>query len=212
MKNSIFVLAVSAIGLFATTNLNAQTTDSTKTDSTTTDSTTSTSDTSKSMVKGKVVGGAEMVPTKDVVDNLSLSQEHTTLVSAVKAAGLVETLKGAGPYTVFAPSNAAFQKLPAGTVETLLKPENKAKLTKVLTYHVVQGKMSAQDIAKQIKAGNGKATLTTVAGEPLTASINAENYLVITDANGGESLITGFDVEQSNGIVQLVNAVLLPKQ
>ncbi len=209
MKNSIFVLAVSAIGFIATSNVKAQTTDSTKTS---TDSTATTSDSSKTMVKGKVVGGAEMLPTKDIIDNVSQSQDHTTLVSAIKAAGLVETLKGKGPFTVFAPSNAAFQKLPAGTVETLLKPENKEKLAKVLSYHVVKGKMSAQDIAKEIKAGNGKATLTTVAGEPLTASINAENYLVITDVNGGESLITGFDVEQSNGTVQLVNAVLLPKQ
>jgi uncharacterized surface protein with fasciclin (FAS1) repeats len=138
------------------------------------------------------------------------SNDHTTLVAAVKAAGLVETLKGKGPFTVFAPTNAAFDKLPKGTVETLLKPENKAMLQSVLTYHVVAGKMNASDIAKAIKAGNGKATLTTVQGGKLTAWMDGKD-LYISDENGGKAKVTIADVNQSNGVIHVVDAVVTPK-
>jgi uncharacterized surface protein with fasciclin (FAS1) repeats len=156
-----------------------------------------------------MVGGAAMYPTKDIIDNAVNSKDHTTLVAAVKAAGLVQTLKGPGPFTVFAPTNAAFAKLPAGTVETLVKPENKATLTKILTYHVVAGKMNAKDIAAAIKAGGGKATLTTVEGGTLTASMMGKT-LVLTDAKGGMSHVTIGDVNQSNGVIHVVDTVLLP--
>lgn len=158
----------------------------------------------------KMVGGAPMYPTKDIVDNAVNSKDHTTLVAAVKAAGLVETLKGAGPFTVFAPTNAAFEKLPAGTVETLLKPENKSTLTKVLTYHVVAGKMDANAIAKAIKAGKGKATLNTVSGGRLIASMKGKD-LILTDENGGVSKVTISDVYQKNGVIHVLDAVVLPK-
>ncbi|MEO6590519.1 MAG: fasciclin domain-containing protein, partial [Pyrinomonadaceae bacterium] len=133
-----------------------------------------------------MVGGAPMMKDKDIIDNASNSKDHTTLVAAVKAAGLVETLKGAGPFTVFAPTNAAFEKLPAGTVDTLLKPENKAKLKGILTYHVVAGKHDAASIAKAIKDGNGKAMFKTVQGEELTASMDGDK-VILTDAKGGKS-------------------------
>ena len=157
----------------------------------------------------KMVGGAEMYPTKDIVDNAVNSKDHTTLVAAVKAAGLVETLKSDGPFTVFAPTNAAFDKLPAGTVGTLVKPENKATLTKVLTYHVVAGKLTSTDIVAAIKAGGGSATLTTVAGEKLSARLSG-NSVVITDGKGGQSAVTTVDVMQSNGVVHVIDSVLLP--
>ena len=156
-----------------------------------------------------MVGGAAMLPTRDIVDNAVNSKDHTTLVAAVKAADLVGTLKSAGPFTVFAPTNAAFAKLPAGTVESLVKPENKATLTKILTYHVVPGKMSAKDIGKAIKAGRGKAKLTTVQGATLTASMMGKT-LMLTDAKGGMSHVTIGDVNQSNGVIHVVDAVLLP--
>ena len=156
-----------------------------------------------------MVGGAAMYPTKTIVDNAVNSKDHTTLVAAVKAAGLVETLQGPGPFTVFAPTNAAFAKLPAGTVETLLKPENKGQLTTVLTYHVVPGRMTAADIAAAIKAGGGKATLTTVQGEPLTAWMKGKT-LYLTDAKGGNSAVTIKDVMQSNGVIHVVDTVLMP--
>jgi uncharacterized surface protein with fasciclin (FAS1) repeats len=159
--------------------------------------------------KTVMVGGAAMYPTKDIIDNAVNSKDHTTLVAAVKAAGLVETLKGPGPFTVFAPTNAAFKKLPAGTVDTLLKPENKDTLTKVLTYHVVSGRMGAADVAKAIKAGGGKATLTTVQGEPLTARMVGKK-VVLTDAKGGKSTVTQADVFQSNGVIHVVDTVLMP--
>ena len=156
-----------------------------------------------------MVGGAAMYPTKTIVDNAVNSQDHTTLVAAVKAAGLVDTLSSAGPFTVFAPTNEAFAKLPAGTVDTLLKPENKDTLTKVLTYHVVAGRMTSKDIAAAIKAGGGKATLTTVEGEPLTAMMTG-GALVLTDAKGGTSTVTIKDVIQSNGVIHVVDTVLMP--
>jgi len=159
--------------------------------------------------KTVTVGGAPMYPTKDIIDNAVNSKDHTTLVAAVKAAGLVDTLKSAGPFTVFAPTNAAFAKLPAGTVETLLKPENKGTLTAVLTYHVVAGKMDAKAIAAAIKAGGGKAMLTTVQGGTLTASMMGKT-LMLTDAKGGMSHVTIGDVYQSNGVIHVVDAVVLP--
>ena len=159
--------------------------------------------------KTPMVGGAAMYSTKDIVDNAVNSKDHTTLVAAVKAAGLVETLKSAGPFTVFAPTNEAFDKLPAGTVETLLKPENKATLTKILTYHVVAGRMSSKDIAAAIKAGHGKATLTTVQGGTLTAMMSG-GKLVLTDEKGGKSTVTIKDVFQKNGVIHVVNTVLMP--
>jgi uncharacterized surface protein with fasciclin (FAS1) repeats len=156
------------------------------------------------------VGGAAMYPSKDIIDNAVNSKDHTTLVAAVKAAGLVETLKGKGPFTVFAPTNAAFDKLPAGTVSTLLKPENKAVLTGVLTYHVVAGKMGSAEIAQKIKAGNGLATLKTVAGGMLTLSMEGKK-LAIKDEKGGTAYVTIKDVNQSNGVIHVVDHVLLPK-
>ena len=156
-----------------------------------------------------MVGGAAMYPNKDIVDNAVNSADHTTLVAAVKAAGLVDTLKGAGPFTVFAPTNEAFAKLPAGTVDTLLKPENKDTLTKILTYHVVAGKMDGAAIKKAIKAGKGTATLTTVQGGTLTASMKG-GKLILTDAKGGTAMVTIADVYQSNGVIHVVDSVLMP--
>lgn len=156
-----------------------------------------------------MVGGAAMYKTKDIVDNAVNSKDHTTLVAAVKAAGLVDTLKSKGPFTVFAPTNAAFDKLPAGTVDTLVKPESKATLTKVLTYHVVAGKMTAKDIMKAIKKGKGKATLTTVAGGTLTGTMDG-NMLVLTDSKGNKSMVTIADVMQSNGVIHVIDTVLMP--
>ena len=159
--------------------------------------------------KAVTVGGAPMLPSKNIVENAVNSKDHTTLVTAVKAAGLVETLSGKGPFTVFAPTNAAFSKLPAGTVETLVKPESKQALTGVLTYHVVSGKLNASDLAAQIKSGGGKATLKTVAGGSLTASMEGSK-VVITDAKGGKSTVTIADVNQSNGVIHVVDTVLMP--
>ncbi|MEB2774782.1 fasciclin domain-containing protein [Algoriphagus sp. D3-2-R+10] len=162
------------------------------------------------MGKTRMVGGAEMYPSKNIVENAVNSKDHTTLVAAVKAAGLVEILQGAGPFTVFAPDNMAFEKLPDGTVETLLKPENKSQLQSVLTYHVLAGKMGSKDIAAAIKKGDGKAVLTTVQGGKLTAWMKGKD-LYITDENGGESKVTIADVWQSNGVIHSVDAVVLPK-
>jgi uncharacterized surface protein with fasciclin (FAS1) repeats len=161
------------------------------------------------MPANPMVGGAEMFPTKNIVENAMNSADHTTLVAAVKAAGLVDTLSGAGPFTVFAPTNAAFEKLPAGTVDTLLKPENKKMLTDVLTYHVVAGKMSAADLAKAIEAGGGSAKLTTVEGGTLTATMSG-NTITLTDEKGGKSTVTQGDVMQSNGVIHVVDTILMP--
>ncbi|PKH67809.1 fasciclin [Flavobacterium sp. ALD4] len=161
--------------------------------------------------KTVMVGGAAMYPSKNIIENAVNSKDHTTLVAAVKAAGLVETLEGKGPFTVFAPTNAAFAKLPMGTVESLLKSENIKMLQTILTYHVVAGKMNAADIAKAIKAGNGKATLKTVSGGTLTAWMKGKK-LYITDENGTMSQITISDVNQSNGVIHVVDTVVLPKQ
>ena len=156
-----------------------------------------------------MVGGAAMYPTKNIVENAVNSKDHTTLVAAVKAAGLVDTLMSAGPFTVFAPTNAAFAKLPAGTVETLVQPENKGTLTAILTYHVVAGRITSSSIATAIKAGRGKANLTTVQGGTLTARMVGKK-LVLTDAKGGMSTVTIADVMQSNGVIHVIDSVLLP--
>ncbi len=162
------------------------------------------------MMKGDpMVGGAAMYPSKTIVANAMNSADHTTLVAAVKAAGLVDTLNGKGPFTVFAPTNDAFAQLPAGTVDTLLKPENKAMLTKVLTYHVVAGKWDAKALARLIKKGNGQARLKTVNGGTLTASMDG-NSIVVRDEKGGTATVTIADVYQSNGVIHVVNAVLMP--
>lgn len=180
VKN-LFMLAVVAL---ASTNVNAQ--------------------------KSKMVGGAAMLPTKNIIENAVKSKDHTTLVAAVKAAELVETLSGEGPFTVFAPTNAAFKKLPAGTVEGLLKPESKAALSGILTYHVISGKVSAADVIAGIKAGGGKFVAKTVAGGELTFTMKGKK-VQLTDANGGKAFVTIADVNQSNGVIHVIDAVLLPK-
>jgi uncharacterized surface protein with fasciclin (FAS1) repeats len=162
------------------------------------------------MEKTVMVGGAAMYPTKNIVENAVNSKDHTTLVAAVKAAGLVETLESAGPFTVFAPTNEAFNLLPAGTVDNLVKPENKKTLTAILTYHVVAGKVTSADLTKMIKAGNGSATLKTVEGGNIYASMKGKN-IILTDANGGKAMITIKDVNQSNGVIHVIDHVLTPK-
>lgn len=184
MKKIILILTVAISSVFSVNTANAQ--------------------------KTKMVGGAEMFPTKDIIDNAVNSKDHTTLVAAVKAAGLVETLKGKGPFTVFAPTNAAFDKLPKGTVETLLKPENKAMLTSILTYHVLSGRMSAADIKKKIKEGKGTASFKTVSGGTLMAMMQGKN-IVLKDEKGGMSKITIADVNQSNGVIHVIDTVVMGK-
>lgn len=160
-------------------------------------------------MKNPTVGGKEMYPTKNIVENAMNSADHTTLVAAVKAAGLVETLEGPGPFTVFAPTNEAFNKLPAGTVDTLLKPENKAALSKVLTYHVVAGRLGAHELMKKIKEGNGKAELTTVEGGKLWVMQDGKN-IVLKDEKGGMAMVTIANVFQSNGVIHVIDAVVMP--
>ncbi|HKO97253.1 MAG TPA: fasciclin domain-containing protein [Pyrinomonadaceae bacterium] len=157
-----------------------------------------------------MVGGAAMYKSRNIVENAVNSADHTTLVAAVKAAGLVDTLASAGPFTVFAPTNAAFEKLPAGTVEMLVKPENKATLTKILTYHVLGGKFDSTAIAKKIRKGGGHAQFKTVSGDTLTASMQG-NELVLRDEKGGMSRVTIGNVIQSNGLIHVIDSVLLPK-
>ena len=157
-----------------------------------------------------MVGGPQMFAGKDIVDNAVNSADHTTLVAAVKAAGLVQTLKTPGPFTVFAPTNDAFAMLPAGTVATLLKPENKATLTKVLTYHVVPGKLDFDALHKMVMDANGTATLTTVAGEKLMVKMNGPHNVLVIDAKGDVAHITTYDVVQSNGVIQVIDKVMLP--
>ena len=158
-----------------------------------------------------MVGGMAMYPAKNIVENAVNSKDHTTLVAAVKAAGLVETLSSKGPFTVFAPVNDAFENLPAGTVETLLKPENKGTLTKVLTYHVVSGTYTADKLMAAIKAGKGKATMKAVSGGSLTFSMNGPKNIVVSDESGNTAAISTYDVLQSNGVIQVIDKVLLPK-
>ncbi len=159
--------------------------------------------------KNPMVGGQPMYANKDIIDNAVNSPDHTTLVAAVKAAGLVDTLKGAGPFTVFAPTNEAFAKLPAGTVETLLKPENKDTLARILTYHVVAGRLSSAELKKQIRAGHGQATLKTVSGGTLTAMMQGSN-IVLKDEKGGMSTVTIPNVFQSNGVIHVIDTVVMP--
>lgn len=157
-----------------------------------------------------MVGGAEMYPSKTIVQNAINSKDHTTLVAAVKAAGLVDTLNGAGPFTVFAPTNAAFDKLPAGTVDTLVKPENKAQLTRILTYHVVPGNYSSAQLMADARKHGGKAMLKTVEGESLTIALH-DGKLWVIDAKGGKAGISIADVGQSNGVIHVIDTVLMPK-
>jgi len=161
------------------------------------------------MEKTVMVGGAPMLPSKDIVDNAVNSKDHTTLVAAVKAAGLVDTLKGSGPFTVFAPTNAAFDKLPAGTVDNLVKPENTATLTKILTFHVVAGRLDAKALKEQIAKMGGKAVLKTVQGGDLTIMAKGDR-LIVHDAQNGTSMVTIADVYQSNGVIHVVDTVLMP--
>ena len=168
-----------------------------------------TSFSAQAQMKDPDVGGAAMYPTKNIVENAVNSPIHTTLVAAVKAADLVPTLSSKGPFTVFAPTNDAFAKLPAGTVDTLVKPENKADLTKILTYHVVPGRIDSKKLLKDIKKGGGKATLTTVQGEPLTFTASG-GTITITDAKGGTAMVTTADVYQSNGVIHVIDTVLMP--
>lgn len=164
----------------------------------------------KGAMQTVLVGGEAMYAQKNIVENAVNSKDHTTLVAAVKAAGLVETLQGAGPFTVFAPTNDAFENLPEGTVETLLKPENKEQLTQVLTYHVVPGTLDYAALAKAIKAGGGKASLKTVQGGTLTAMMNGRN-IAVTDAAGNVANVTITDVNQSNGVIHVIDKVVLPQ-
>ena len=159
--------------------------------------------------KNPMVGGQEMFPAKNIVENAMNSADHTTLVAAVKAAGLVETLQGAGPFTVFAPVNAAFAKLPSGTVDTLLKPENKEMLAKVLTYHVVAGRVSSMDLAKMIKKGKGTAELKTVSGGKLWAMMSGRD-IVLKDEKGGMAKVTQANVFQANGVIHIIDTVVIP--
>ncbi|MEG1377602.1 MAG: fasciclin domain-containing protein [Myroides sp.] len=159
--------------------------------------------------KTVMVGGAAMYPSKNIIENAVNSKDHKTLVAAVKAAGLVETLQGKGPFTVFAPTDAAFAKLPKGTVDNLVKPENKATLTKILTYHVLAGNYSAKKVWDAVKAGNGKAAMKTVEGETLTFWTKGSD-LYVTDAKGNDAKITIADVNQSNGVIHVIDTVLMP--
>lgn len=206
---------MSACGGAATNNANTMANNAPKmaNNSIATNSTVNTSTSTTDVAPGgdnPMVGGAPMMKTRDIIDNAVNSKDHTTLVAAVKAAGLVETLKGAGPFTVFAPTNEAFEKLPKGTVDTLLKPENKKKLTGILTFHVVPGKMDAASITKAIADGKGKATFKTVAGGTLTATLEGKD-VILTDEKGGKSKVTIADVMQSNGVIHVVDSVLMPK-
>jgi len=158
-----------------------------------------------------MVGGAAMYRSKNIVENAMNSADHTTLVAAVKAAGLVQTLQGKGPFTVFAPTNAAFEKLPTGTVETLLRPENKSMLTNVLTYHVVAGKYDAKKLMQLIRKGGGQATLKTASGGTLTARMSGAKGISVTDEKGGSAMVTTANVYQSNGVIHVVDTVLMPR-
>lgn len=157
------------------------------------------------------VGGMQMYPQKDIIDNAVNSSDHKTLVAAVKAADLVGTLKGPGPFTVFAPTDEAFGKLPAGTVDTLVKPENKSMLTKILTYHVVAGKLDYKALSGMIKAGKGTAIITTVSGGKLTAMMNGDHNIALKDEKGNVANISIYDVYQSNGVIQVIDSVLMPE-
>ncbi|MDQ6825953.1 MAG: fasciclin domain-containing protein [Candidatus Eremiobacteraeota bacterium] len=164
----------------------------------------------KDTMSNPMVGGAAMVRTKDIVDNAVNSQDNTILVAAVKAAGLVDTLKGAGPFTVFAPSDEAFKALPSGTVDTLLKPANKTTLSSILTYHVIAGRLDFKALKNLINSQRGKATLTTVNGAQLTAMLNGPRNIVVVDDKGAVAHISTYDVYQSNGVIHVIDRVLMP--
>ncbi len=189
MKKLMAILMAGFLGLFLAPNLSAQ---------------------CSSSYSKTIIGGAEINPDKDIVSNIVQSKQHTTLVAAVKAANLVATLQSDGPFTVFAPVNDAFENLPDGTVETLLRPENKDMLTKILTYHVVAGKFDATSITKAIKKGNGSATLTTVSGDKLTAMMNGDRNVILKDESGNYANVTVYDAFQSNGVVHVLDSVILP--
>ncbi len=161
--------------------------------------------------KIKIVDGTAMISSNDIIENMALSKEYTTLINAINAADLTETFKSKGPITVFAPTNQAFNKLPAGTLDSLLKPDHKLDLNYLLTYHAIAGRVSARDIEKKINSNNGEATFTTIAGSKLTAKIDTNHNIILIDENGGESVISKFDVQQSNGLLHVVNSVLIPK-
>jgi uncharacterized surface protein with fasciclin (FAS1) repeats len=161
--------------------------------------------------KIKIVDGATMISSDDIIENMAKSKEYTVLITAIENAGLTQTFKSKGPITIFAPTNQAFSKLPAGILDSLLLPVHKFDLSYLLTYHAIAGKLSARDIARKINANNGQATFTTIAGSKLTAKIDENRNIVLVDENGGESIISKFDIPQSNGILHVVNAVLTPK-
>ncbi|MBC7744002.1 MAG: fasciclin domain-containing protein [Flavobacterium sp.] len=214
MKKSIFVLSASVLSIVTIASSQAQQKPETKT--TGIESTIikkdSNQDTIKNPAQAKTVGGAQMLPTNDIVQNASQSKNLTTLVTAIQGAGLVDSLKAAGPFTVFAPTNEAFTKLPEGILDNLKKPDNKEKLAEVVSNHIVAGKFTSRDLALAVARSNGNATLTTVEGDKILVSINAEKNLQITDSKGNIALVTMFDVEQSNGIVHVINNVLLPQE
>jgi uncharacterized surface protein with fasciclin (FAS1) repeats len=161
--------------------------------------------------KIKIVDGVAMISSNDVVENITLSKEYSVLVTAIQNAGLTDTFKSKGPITIFAPTNQAFEKLPAGQLDTLLKPNHKLDLSNLLTYHAIAGRISAKDIERKINSNNGQATFTTIAGSILTAKIDSNRNIVLIDENGGESIISKFDIQQSNGMLHVVNSVLIPK-
>jgi uncharacterized surface protein with fasciclin (FAS1) repeats len=161
--------------------------------------------------KIKIVDGTAMISSNDFIENMVLSKEYTVLITAIEQAGLTETFKSKGPITVFAPTNKAFDKLPAGTLDTLLKPNHKLDLNYLLTYHAIAGRVSVKDIARKINSNNGQATYTTIAGSKLIAKIDANRNIVLIDENGGECIISKFDIQQSNGMLHIVNSVLIPK-
>lgn len=206
MKKLFLTAQVAAFFVFIVSTGQAQT-DTAKTDT----SGTQTDTAATTTAKPKLVGGAAMLPTATLAENISKSADHTTLVKALNAAGLVQTLSGVGPYTVFAPHNDAFVKIQAGVLDNLLKPENKVDLAALLTYHVVPGKLTTKDLAIAVSRGNGKAELTTVSGGKIYLSINAERYLELTDENGNLALVTIFDAAQANGVMHVINNVLIPK-
>ncbi len=161
--------------------------------------------------KIKIVDGTKMISSNDIIENITQSKEYTTLVAAIEDAGLTDTFKSKGPITVFAPTNEAFNKLPVGTLDSLLKPSHKLDLSYLLTYHAIAGRLTARDIARKINSNNGEATFTTIAGSKITAKIDGNRNIVLIDENGGESIISKFDIQQSNGMLHVVNSVLVPK-
>jgi uncharacterized surface protein with fasciclin (FAS1) repeats len=161
--------------------------------------------------KIKVVDGTAMISSNDFIENMALSKEYTTLITAIEQAGLTQTFKSKGPITVFAPTNQAFNKLPVGTLDTLLKPNHKLDLNYLLTYHAIAGRISAKDIARKINSNNGQATFTTIAGSKLIAKIDTNRNIILIDENGGECIVSKFDIQQSNGMLHIVNSVLVPK-